>query len=53
MDLIFNNNPIHNILSNFRIFHNNILMNITIKIINKFRDIYYHLKFKKHFIKWL
>ena len=26
---------------------------LQIKIINKFRDLYYHLKFKKHFIKWL
>ena len=28
-------------------------LNKILKIINKFRDIYYHLKFKKHFIKWL
>jgi hypothetical protein len=28
-------------------------LNKILKIISKFRDLYYHLKFKKHFIKWL
>jgi hypothetical protein len=28
-------------------------LNKILKIINKFRNMYYQLKFKKHFIKWL
>jgi len=47
-------NPIYNlILSCYNCPINNMLINKILKIINKFHYLYYSLKFKKHFIKWL
>jgi hypothetical protein len=53
--LEFKFNPIYNlILSCYDYFPtDNMLINKTLKKINNFRDLYYSLKFKKHFIKWL
>ena len=50
--IYFEYNPIYNILSD--LFNNPYTNQIfQIKKINKFRSLYYTLKFKKHFIKWL
>ena len=50
LDFSYSNNPICNILGN-----NSSLIKIkqNIKILNNFRYLYYCLKFKKQFIKWL
>ena len=53
MILIFNYNPIYSLLYyNFKYYYM-CELNMIIKKINIFRNIYYQLKFKKHFIKWL
>ena len=51
----FKYNPIYNILSDLLYNFNNPYTNqiLQIKKLNKFRSLYYQLKFKKHFIKWL
>ena len=43
-------NDLDNIIKTYEI---PIKTNKILKIINKFRSLYYQLKFKKHFIKWL
>ena len=54
-NISFKYNPIYNILSDLLYNFNNPYTNqiLQIKKLNKFRSLYYQLKFKKHFIKWL
>ena len=51
------NNPVYDVLYDLdniiKTYEIPIKTNKILKIINKFRSLYYQLKFKKHFIKWL